>query len=80
MKPHETHTQSDDANTTKQPQHESGEPHGRSDEHATRSVGRQAHRDVESGMQDTDRRGGDDYQKRTGNGAHVNRKAGQERH
>lgn len=38
-----------------------------------RGVGKQAHRDVERGLEDTDRRGGDDYQERTQNDAHANR-------
>jgi hypothetical protein len=42
-------------------------------EHAPRGVGKQAHRDLERGLQDTDRRGGDDYQERTQNDTHANR-------
>ncbi|HEY3597438.1 MAG TPA: hypothetical protein VGL08_08005 [Paraburkholderia sp.] len=38
-----------------------------------RGVGKQAHRDLERGLEDTDRRGGDDYQERTQNDAHANR-------
>jgi hypothetical protein len=38
-----------------------------------RGVGKQAHRDLERGLQDTDRRGGDDYQERTQNDTHANR-------
>ncbi|QYD70630.1 hypothetical protein KZJ38_10270 [Paraburkholderia edwinii] len=38
-----------------------------------RGIGKQAHRDVEQGLEDTDRRGGDDYQERTQNDAHANR-------
>lgn len=34
-------------------------------EDGTREVGEQAHRDIERGLVDTDRRGGDDYQKST---------------
>jgi hypothetical protein len=36
-----------------------------------RGVGRQAHEDIERGLEDTDRRGGDDYQTRTQNDAHA---------
>ncbi|GAB2919352.1 hypothetical protein GCM10027093_67500 [Paraburkholderia jirisanensis] len=38
-----------------------------------RGVGKQAHRDLERGLQDTDRRGGDEYQERTQNDTHANR-------
>ncbi|CAB3750465.1 hypothetical protein [Paraburkholderia humisilvae] len=38
-----------------------------------RGVGKQAHRDIERGLKDTDRRGGDEYQERTQNDAHANR-------
>ncbi|HEY1995921.1 hypothetical protein [Paraburkholderia sp.] len=37
-----------------------------------RGVGKQAHRDLERGLKDTDRRGGDEYQERTQNDAHSN--------
>ncbi|SDQ53599.1 hypothetical protein SAMN05443245_1743 [Paraburkholderia fungorum] len=36
-----------------------------------RHVGKQAHRDVERGLKDTDRRGGDEYQQKTQNDAHT---------
>ncbi|CAH2773651.1 MAG: FIG00461112: hypothetical protein [uncultured Paraburkholderia sp.] len=36
-----------------------------------RRVGKQAHRDVERGLQDTDRRGGGEYQEKTQNDAHA---------
>ncbi|HVE11528.1 MAG TPA: hypothetical protein VNE00_30015 [Paraburkholderia sp.] len=42
-------------------------------EHQPRGVGKQAHRDLERGLQDTDRRGGGDYQEQTQNDAHANR-------
>jgi hypothetical protein len=42
-------------------------------EDAARGIGKQAHRDVEQGLEDTDRRGGGDYQERTQNDAHTNR-------
>jgi hypothetical protein len=41
-------------------------------EHGTRRVGRQAHEDLARGLTDTDRRGGDAYQKQTQNDANVN--------
>lgn len=41
-----------------------------------RGVGKQAHRDLERGLEDTDRRGGDAYQERTQNDAHTNANAG----
>lgn len=40
-------------------------------EDAPRRVGKQAHRDIERGLKDTDRRGGDEYQQKTQNDAHV---------
>ncbi|CAB3638801.1 hypothetical protein R8871_00097 [Paraburkholderia graminis C4D1M] len=36
-----------------------------------RRVGKQAHRDVERGLQDTDRRGGGEYQEKTQNDGHA---------
>ncbi|MFM0644424.1 hypothetical protein PQR14_08830 [Paraburkholderia bryophila] len=49
--------------TDQQPesQHEGGPRH----------VGKQAHRDLERGLKDTDRRGGDEYQQKTQNDAHT---------
>jgi hypothetical protein len=41
-------------------------------EEGTRDVGEQAHRDVERGLVDTDRRGGDEYQKNTQRDGHAN--------
>jgi hypothetical protein len=46
-------------------------------EHHPRGIGKQAHRDLERGLEDTDRRGGDDYQERTQNDAHANRNSRQ---
>ncbi|CAB3713399.1 hypothetical protein LMG24238_04334 [Paraburkholderia sediminicola] len=40
-------------------------------EDAPRRVGKQAHRDIERGLKDTDRRGGDEYQQKTQNDAHA---------
>ncbi|MEX3899195.1 hypothetical protein FSB08_01175 [Paraburkholderia sp. JPY432] len=36
-----------------------------------RHVGKQAHEDIEHGLQDTDRRGGGEYQQRTQNDSHA---------
>ncbi|MFM0503092.1 hypothetical protein [Paraburkholderia caffeinilytica] len=36
-----------------------------------RRVGKQAHRDIERGLKDTDRRGGDEYQQKTQNDGHT---------
>ncbi|MFM0393616.1 hypothetical protein [Paraburkholderia phytofirmans] len=36
-----------------------------------RRVGKQAHSDIERGLQDTDRRGGGEYQEKTQNDAHT---------
>jgi hypothetical protein len=36
-----------------------------------RHVGKQAHEDIRHGLQDTDRRGGDEYQQRTQNDSHT---------
>ncbi|WP_027798788.1 hypothetical protein [Paraburkholderia dilworthii] len=36
-----------------------------------RRIGKQAHSDVERGLQDTDRRGGGEYQEKTQNDAHT---------
>ncbi|WP_345813981.1 hypothetical protein AAGS40_06590 [Paraburkholderia sp. PREW-6R] len=36
-----------------------------------RQIGKQAHKDVEKGLQDTDRRGGGEYQQQTQNDAHA---------
>lgn len=40
-------------------------------EDGPRHVGKQAHRDVERGLKDTDRRGGDEYQQDTQNDTHA---------
>jgi hypothetical protein len=40
-----------------------------------RSVGKQAHRDISRGLEDTDRRGGVEYQKRTQNNAQAHANA-----
>ena len=41
-----------------------------------RHVGKQAHEDIEQGLQDTDRRGGDEYQQRTQNDSHTDVNSG----
>jgi hypothetical protein len=41
-------------------------------EHDPREVGKQAHEDLERGLVDTDRRGGDDYQRNTQHDEHAN--------
>ena len=41
-----------------------------------RGVGKQAHRDLQRGLKDTDRRGGDEYQQKTQNDAHSNENSG----
>ena len=55
------------------PRHEGDEPIAQRDEDEPRSVGKQAHHDIEQGQKDTDRRGGDEYQERTQNDQHANR-------
>ncbi|WGS48228.1 hypothetical protein LFL96_10450 [Paraburkholderia sp. D15] len=50
-----------EADQSPESQHEGGPRH----------VGKQAHRDLERGLKDTDRRGGDEYQQKTQNDAHT---------
>ena len=59
--------------TGKRPRHEGDEPIAQRDEQEPRSVGKQGHRDTERGLEDTDIRGGSDYQQRTQNDSHANR-------
>lgn len=40
-------------------------------EDVPRRVGKQAHKDLERGLKDTDRRGGDEYQQKTQNDTHT---------
>ncbi|MGF6602381.1 hypothetical protein P3T23_007133 [Paraburkholderia sp. GAS448] len=40
-------------------------------EDGPRRVGKQAHKDIERGLKDTDRRGGEEYQQKTQNDAHA---------
>jgi hypothetical protein len=60
--------------------HETDQAPDSQQEDPPRRVGEQAHRDVERGLEDTDRRGGDDYQKRTQNDTQVNRNSIEKRH
>jgi|ERR1700744_1786364 hypothetical protein len=53
--------------------HENDQSIESQDEDGTREVGEQAHEDLERGLQDTDRRGGNEYQERTQSNEHVNR-------
>ena len=46
------------------------DPESQHEDHP-RHVGKQAHQDLERGLEDTDRRGGGDYQERTQNDAHT---------
>ncbi|WP_322041844.1 hypothetical protein [Paraburkholderia sp. J67] len=68
----QTPQQEDDAKV-KHPRHEGGEPVAAKHPHEPRSVGVQGHEDLERGLEDTDRRGGDAYQERTQNDAQANR-------
>jgi hypothetical protein len=45
-------------------------------EEEPRHVGKQAHRDIERGLKDTDRRGGDEYQQQTQNDTHADANSG----
>lgn len=67
----------DTKHTGKHPRHEGDEPIAQRDEHEPRSVGKQGHRDLERGLEDTDLRGGGDYQERTQNDHHANRNSQQ---
>ncbi len=46
------------------------DPESQHEDHP-RHVGKQAHRDIERGLKDTDRRGGDEYQQQTQNDTHT---------
>ncbi|MDE1184174.1 hypothetical protein [Paraburkholderia sp.] len=59
--------------------HETDQTPGSQHEQAPRGVGKQAHEDIQKGLQDTDRRGGDDYQERTQNDTHANANSGGKR-
>ncbi|WP_321782845.1 hypothetical protein [Paraburkholderia sp. J94] len=65
----------EEAQSVKHPRHEGGEPVATRHPHEPRSVGVQGHRDLERGLEDTDRWGGDAYQSRTQNDAQANRNA-----
>jgi hypothetical protein len=68
-----------DPHTKKRPLEESSAPlPHETDQHpesqhegGPRRVGKQAHRDIERGLKDTDRRGGDEYQQKTQNDSHT---------
>jgi hypothetical protein len=51
--------------------HETDQSPASQQEDEPRKVGEQAHEDLERGLQDTDRRGGAEYQERTQTGAHT---------
>jgi hypothetical protein len=53
--------------------HENDQSVKSQDEEGPRKVGEQAHEDLERGLQDTDRRGGDAYQERTQSDEQVNK-------
>ncbi|SAL33006.1 hypothetical protein AWB64_03109 [Caballeronia sordidicola] len=52
--------------------HETDESPASQDDGEPRRVGEQAHEDLERGLEDTDRRGGADYQERTQTDEHAN--------
>jgi hypothetical protein len=63
------------ANTSDTPAplpHETDESPASQDDREPRKVGEQAHEDLERGLEDTDRRGGADYQERTQADEHAN--------
>jgi hypothetical protein len=74
------------AHTTKNPRslqesaaplpHETDQNAESQHEEAPRHVGKQAHRDIERGLKDTDRRGGDEYQQKTQNDSHADANSG----
>lgn len=68
-----------DPHTGKHPRHEGDEPIAQRDPHEPRSVGKQGHEDLQRGVEDTDLRGGDDYQRRTQNDHHANRNSQHQR-
>ncbi|HMC44349.1 MAG TPA: hypothetical protein VKJ77_03395 [Caballeronia sp.] len=59
--------------------HESDQSHASQQEDEPREVGEQAHEDLERGLQDTDRRGGAEYQERTQTGGHTDQVAKRKR-
>lgn len=58
--------------TGKRPRHEGDEPIAQRDEREPRSVGKLGHRDLQRGVQDTDIRGGNEYQQRTQDDSRAN--------
>jgi len=67
---HPTQQKRDDGAVAPLP-HESDQSPASQQEDEPREVGEQAHEDLERGLQDTDRRGGAEYQERTQTGAHT---------
>jgi hypothetical protein len=65
----------DDASNVPLP-HEADQSVESQNDHEPRDVGKQAHEDVERGVVDTDRRGGDDYQRDTQRDDHANVNSG----
>jgi hypothetical protein len=65
----------DDASNAPLP-HEADQSVESQNDHEPRDVGKQAHEDVERGVVDTDRRGGDDYQRDTQRDDHANVNSG----
>jgi hypothetical protein len=66
----------DDASNAPLP-HETDQSVESQNDREPREVGKQAHEDIERGVVDTDRRGGDDYQRDTQRDGHANVNSGQ---
>ncbi|SAL03840.1 hypothetical protein AWB78_06698 [Caballeronia calidae] len=66
----------DDASNAPLP-HEADQNVESQHEEDAREVGKQAHEDIERGLVDTDRRGGDDYQRHTQRDEQVNVNSGE---
>jgi hypothetical protein len=66
----------DDASNAPLP-HEADQNVESQHEHDAREVGKQAHEDIERGLVDTDRRGGDDYQRQSQHDEHANVNSGE---
>ena len=62
----------DTTDTTAPLPHEADESPASQEDREPRKVGEQAHEDLERGLEDTDRRGGADYQERTQTDEHAN--------
>jgi hypothetical protein len=72
----QTKTKTSDDDTNVPLPHEADQSVESQDDHEPREVGKQAHEDVNSGLVDTDRRGGDDYQRASQRDEHVNANSG----